>query len=128
MFSDFSELLALPLPVQKQLLSALVGIAEEPKWRKAEACYALSVFYILRIGTIRPNDPENLRGGFTGYHLDAGTSLKWLKKAARLGSRMLRAADRQVSLIVEALLDLSSYLKNKQILIDSGCLGRSAGA
>jgi ankyrin repeat protein len=91
MFSDFSELLALPLPVQKQLLSALVGIAEEPKWRKAEACYALTVFYILRIGTIRPNDPENLRGGFTGYHLDAGTSLKWLKKAARLGSRKAQA-------------------------------------
>jgi hypothetical protein len=41
---------------------------------------------------------------------------------------MLHAADRQVSLIVEALLNLSSYLKNKQILIDSGCLGRSAGA
>jgi hypothetical protein len=45
-----------------------------------------------------------------------------------LGSLLLRAADRLMSLIVEALLDLSSYLKNKQILIDSGCLGRSAGA
>jgi hypothetical protein len=46
----------------------------------------------------------------------------------RIKGEVLRAADRLMSLIVEALLDLSSYLKNKQILIDSGCLGRSAGA
>jgi hypothetical protein len=32
---------------------------------------------------------------------------------------LLRAADRQMSLIVEALLDLSSYLRNEQILIDA---------
>jgi hypothetical protein len=32
---------------------------------------------------------------------------------------MLRAADRQMSLIVEALLNLSSYLRNEQILIDT---------
>jgi hypothetical protein len=32
---------------------------------------------------------------------------------------LLRAADRQMSLIVEALLNLSSYLRNEQTLIDA---------
>jgi hypothetical protein len=43
-------------------------------------------------------------------------------------SLVLRAADRQVLLIIKALLNLSSYLKNKQIFINSECLGRLADA
>jgi ankyrin repeat protein len=90
----------LPGPVQKQLLTALESLSEDraqPEWRKAEASWAAAVFYILRLGTVRPIDSDDLSKGMTGYSLNADAVLSHLERAADLGYVPAQAAYRRVA-------------------------------
>ncbi|KAM7183179.1 hypothetical protein V8F20_012715 [Naviculisporaceae sp. PSN 640] len=91
-FLSFNDIETAPLPVKAQIFNSLATIAtnpDKPRERRADSCYSLAMFHVLRIGTVRPVAPESEE--YTGYDIDWKAVLKWLKMAAELGSPSAQA-------------------------------------
>jgi ankyrin repeat protein len=94
MFGEYDEVMSLPWRVQSQIRKAFESIAESEEQnaeRRATACYYLSIFYIQRIGTLEQRNPQDPWDGYRGYSPDFEVSMKWLRRAAELGSSIARA-------------------------------------
>ncbi|KAH8663311.1 hypothetical protein BGZ61DRAFT_539338 [Ilyonectria robusta] len=93
-FTSFADLQTLPLPVQTQMMDSLKSIATNPgvldRARKADACYSVAMFHVLRIGTVRPVELDS--DEYTGYEIDWNNALKWLEMASEEGSPSAQAA------------------------------------
>ncbi|KAH6886992.1 hypothetical protein B0T10DRAFT_515931 [Thelonectria olida] len=91
-FTSFNDLQTLPLPAQTQILDSLTSIytnQDQTAARRADACYSVAMFYVLRIGTVRPVELNSEQ--YNGYDIDWRLVMKWLKMACDEGAPSAQA-------------------------------------
>jgi TPR repeat protein len=92
MFPDYHELQNLPHAVKHQILESIskIGLSEnEGRQRKADACYTVAMLHLQRIGTVRLKEPKTTE--YIGYEIECDGVLRWLRRAAELGSPSAQA-------------------------------------
>ncbi len=93
MFPDYHEFETLPLNVKSEILDSIsrIGLSEtEDPQRKAEACFAVAMLYLERLGTVRPVAPDSEE--YSGVEIDGVEVMYWLRCAADMGSPSAQAA------------------------------------